>query len=163
MSNSEKNAKLVEFAEQILYKKSLPEGLPHISSYAKDIIGAERCSMFIYCPSKNELWTTLADGVERITIAADHGIVGKTLEIKKAIIENDVYSNSSFATDIDSITGYTTKNIITSPLFNNEGEIVGVLELLNKEGGFDNNDIKYMKFFSRSLSDFIELVNLYEK
>lgn len=162
MTESEKRAKLIEFGSQILYKKSLPEGLPHIAKYAKEIIGADRCSMFIYSPKRSEFWTTLADGVERITIPSDKGIVGKTLKIKKPIIENDVYSSSTFFKDIDKMTGYKTNNIVTAPIFNNDKEIVGVLELLNKDGGFTENDLKHMTFFSKSLSNFIDLINLYE-
>ena len=41
MTDSKIRSKLVEFGRQILYKKSLPEGLPLISSIAKDIIGVE--------------------------------------------------------------------------------------------------------------------------
>ena len=162
MTESEKRSLLVEFGSQILYKKSLPEGLPHIAKYAKSIIGADRCSMFIYSPKNFELWTTLADGVERIVVPADKGIVGETLRTKKPIIENSVENNPAFFSNIDNMTGYKTNNIVTSPIFNVDGEIVGVLELLNKEGGFSENDVKHMKFFARSLSDFIDLINLYE-
>ena len=162
MTESEKRAKLVEFGSQILYKKSLPEGLPHIARYAKEVIGADRCSMFIYSPKNSEFWTTLADGVERIVISADTGIVGETLKTQKAIIENDVHSNPSFFEGVDTKTGYKTRNIVTAPIFNIDKEIVGVLELLNKDGGFDENDVRHMTFFSKSLSDFIDLINLYE-
>ena len=163
MDDLSKRTKLIEFGSQILYKKSLPEGLPHISEYAKEIIGADRCSMFIYDPKSLELWTTLADGVDKIIIPSDKGIVGQTLKTKKAIIENDVNSNPLFMGDVDKKTGYITHNIITTPIFNYEHEIVGVLELLNKDGGFTDDDLKYMKFFSRSLGDFIELADLYKK
>ena len=162
MTESEKRAKLVEFGSQILYKKSLPEGLPHIAKYAKEVIGADRCSMFIYSPKNSELWTTLADGVERIVISADTGIVGETLRTKKAILENDVHSNPKFFGGVDTVTGYTTKNIVTAPIFNTDEEIVGVLELLNKNDGFNEDEIRHMTFFSKSLSDFIDLINLYE-
>ena len=67
-----------------------------------------------------------------------------------------------FLQDIDNKTGYVTNNLMTSPIYNSEKEIIGVLELLNKENGFDEKDVKYMKFFSRSLSDFIELANIYK-
>lgn len=163
MDDISKRTKLIEFGSKILHQKSLPDGLPLISEYAKDIIGAERCSMFIYKPRTSELWTTLADGVEKIVVPADKGIVGQTLQTKKAIIENDVHSNPAFLVKVDEKTGYTTKNLITTPIFNYEQEIVGVLQLLNKEGGFSDEDVKYMKFFSRSLGDFIELANLYER
>ncbi len=157
------NSKLVEFGKEILYKTSLQEGLPLISKYAKEIIGADRCSMFIYDPNQHELWTTLADGVYRITVPADKGIVGDTLREKKAIIENDVNSNPHFLADIDKKTGYNTFNVATAPIFNIKKDIVGVLELLNKEGGFEDSDIKYMTFFANSISEFIDLINLYEE
>lgn len=162
MNDSEIRSKLADFGREILYKTSLQDGLPHISKYVKEITGADRCSMFIYNPNKNELWTTLADGVERIVVPADKGITAATLRIKKPIIENDPYSNSSFFPNIDRDTGYNTNNIATVPIFNSNKEIVGILELLNKDGGFNDTDIKYMKFFAHSLSEFIDLANLYE-
>ena len=155
-------SKLADFGRELLYKKSLAEGLPHISKYAKDIIGADRCSIFMYDTKNNELWTTLSDGVEKIIINSDSGIVGETLKIRKPIIENDVYSNPSFLSTIDKDTGYKTKSVITAPIFNSNRDILGILQLLNKDGGFDKDDAKFMIFFAHYISGFLELVNLYE-
>ena len=162
MTESEIRAKLVEFGTKILYKNSLPEGLPLISSYAKIITGADRCSMFIYDPKKEELWTTLADGVEKLIIPSNKGIVGETLDSKKGIIENDVDSNPHFLSDVDMHTGYDTRNVITAPIFNIKKEVVGVIQLLNKHNGFTEDDLKYLIFFAHSLSEFIDLIKLYE-
>ncbi len=93
--------KLAEFGRELLYRKSLADGLPHISKYAKEIIGADRCSIFMYDSQKEELWTTLADGVEKIVVDAHSGLVGETLKVKKPIIENNVYSNTHFLSNID--------------------------------------------------------------
>ena len=154
-------AKLSEFGRELLNKKSLPEGLPHISKYVKDVIGADRCSIFINDNRGKELWTTLADGVEKIIVPSDKGIVGHTLVARKPIIANDVYSNPHFLSEVDAQTGYKTKNIVTAPIFNSQREIIGVLELLNKDGGFDNEDVRFMIFFAHYVSGFLELVNLY--
>ena len=154
-------SKLADFGKELLHKKSLPEGLPHISKYAKDIIGAQRCSIFIYDEGKNQLWTTLSDGIEKIVIDSDKGLVGQTIKIKKPIVENDVYSNPSFLSDIDKDTGYETKSIITAPIFSSNRDILGVLQLLNKEGGFDKDDAKFMVFFTHYISGFLELIKLY--
>ena len=162
MKNAQTHTKLADFGRELLYKTSLAEGLPLVSKYAKEIIGADRCSMFIYNPDKNEFWTTLADGVDRIVISADKGIVGETLRRKKPILENAVHSNPYFMGDLDKITGYTTKNVITAPIFDYKKEVGGVLELLNKEGGFQESDLKYMKFFAQYVGEFIELINLHE-
>lgn len=163
LMNTNIHSKIVNFGKEILYKTSLPEGLPLISKYAKEIMGADRCSMFIYNPVKQELWTTLADGVQRIVISADKGIAGETLRSKEPIIENNPYSNSFFFQNIDKDTGYTTTNIASVPIFSVNKKIVGVLQLINKDGGFEDRDIKYMTFFAHSLSNFIDLINLYEE
>ena len=160
---SEHSTKLIDFAKQLFDKNSLEHGLPLIVKYIKDIIGAERCSIFIYDRDKDELWTTIADGIDRIVVNKDDGIVGYTLKIKKPVIANDTYSHEKFLDDIDKQTGYKTKNIATVPILNSNKEVGGVLELLNKNGGFSDDDLKFMVFFAHYISGFIELTTVYDK
>jgi len=155
-------SKLADFARKLLYKTSLEEGLPHISKYAKDVTGADRCSIFIYNEKNKELWTTLADGVKKITVDSTKGLVGETIKNREPIIENNPYENPYFLQKIDEETGYITKSVATAPIFDSNREIVGILQLLNKDGGFDSEDSKFMTFFAHYISGFIELVNLYE-
>lgn len=163
MTEVQMQSKLIEFGKKLLYKKSLSEGLPLISEYSKEIIGADRCSVFIFDEVNQEFWTTLSDGVDKITVSVDEGVIGQTMSTREGIIENDLEMNPNFLYMMDSQTGYKTKNLITAPIFNDQEEIVGVLELLNKENGFSDLDLKYMRFFAKRLSDFVELVNLYNK
>jgi len=156
-----KYSKLADFGRELLYKKSLLDGLPHISQYAKEILEADRCSIFIYDNTKNELWTTLADGVEKIIVDSEKGLVGETLKLKKPILENDPYSNKCFLSEVDIKTGYKTQSVITAPVFDSNKEIQGILQLLNKEGGFSEDDVKFMVFFAHYISGFLELVNVY--
>ena len=153
----DKYTQLNNFGKNLLAKTSLMDGLPFISQNAKDIIGAQRCSIFIYNLEENKLWTTLADGVEKIIVSSDTGIVGQTIRTSKPIIENDAYDNPNFLSEIDMKTGYYTQNILTAPIFNSRREIVGVLQLLNKEDGFDKKDVEFITFFAHYISGFIEL------
>jgi len=153
--------KLTEFAKELLTKRSLEEGMPLIAKYAKDVIGAQRCSIFIYDEVKKELWTTLSDGVDKISVPSDKGLVGYTLKMKKPIITNDAYSHEAFLPEIDEWTGYKTSNIVTAPIFNSTRKIIGVLELLNKENGFSDDDVKFMIFFAHYVSGFLELLETY--
>jgi len=162
MDYSSTYSKLGDFGRELLNKTSLEEGLPFISVYVKDVVGAKRCSIFINDLETNELWTTLADGVEKIVVPSDKGIVGQTIQTRAAVIANDVYANPNFLPDIDEETGYKTQNIITTPIFNSQKEVLGVLELLNKDGGFDKDDVKFMKFFAHYVSGFLELINMYK-
>ncbi|WP_457747119.1 GAF domain-containing protein [Sulfurimonas sp.] len=155
----DKYLKLAYFGRELLAKRSLQEGLPLISKYVKEVINADRCSIFIYEQSTKELWTTLSDGVDKIKVSADKGLVGKTINERKPLQANNAYAHPAFLRDIDKKTGYITHSIITAPIFSSSREIIGVLELLNKEGGFDDEDTKFMIFFAHYISGFIELQN----
>lgn len=162
MKNKNSHSKLSEFGRELLGKESLKDGLAYISEYAKNNFGADRCSIFIYNSENNELCTTLSDGVDKIVISSDLGIVGHTLRTKKPIIENEAYENVNFLPDIDMQTGYYTQNIASVPIFDSQREVVGILELLNKEEGFNSNDIKFLTFFTHYISGFMELTNIYK-
>lgn len=156
-----KYAQIADFGRKLLNQNSILEGLPLISKYVKDVIKAQRCSIFIYDNRAEELWTTLADGIEKIVVDSHNGIVGYTLKEKKPLIVNNPYGHEYFLAEVDRDTGYITKNIITAPIFNSKREIMGVLELLNKEEDFTEEDMKFMVFFSHYISGFLELVTLY--
>ena len=163
MKYADSYIKLANFGRELLEKKSLAEGLPHIVHYVKEIIGARRCSVYMYNRDDDELWTTLADGVGKIKLSSDKGIVGQTIKLRKPIIVNDPYSHPDFLVKVDKETGYKTNNIITAPIFNSDREIIGVLQLLKKDGGFDNDDVKFMIFFAHYVSGFLELIIKYKK
>jgi len=163
MKYSDSYIKLANFGRELLEKKSLAEGLPLIAKHAKEVIDARRCSIYMYDEKDDELWTTLADGIEKIIIPSDKGIVGTTIREKKPLIVNDAYSHPDFLSTIDKETGYVTVNLITAPIFNSRRDIIGVLQLINKDGGFDNEDVKFMIFFAHYVSGFLELISKYKK
>lgn len=160
MDDSSRYAKLTEFGKKLLNKPSLSEGLVLISDTAKDLLCAQRCSIYVYDKSHNQLWTVLSDEIQKIQISAAEGVVGHTLKEKKPIISNDPYSDPTFFKEIDHQTGYVTKNIATAPVFSSSRKIIGVLQLLNKEDGFNNEDTKFMIFFAHYISSYLELASL---
>ena len=163
MSYTQAYTRLAEFGRKVLEIEVLDETLPFIAKYAKDAISADRCSIFVYDADKHPLWTTLADNVDRIIISAEQGIAGHSLATKKSIVENHPYENAYFHKEIDKQTGYLTKNLIVTPILGSQKEVIGILQLLNKEGGFDKDDAKFMKFFTHYISGFLELATLNEQ
>lgn len=152
---------LVEFGRELLNKKSLEDGLPLISKYAKFVVEADRCSIFIKDANKDEVWTTIADGTDKIVVPRDMGIVWHVIQTGKPFFTNDPYNDSYFLSDVDKQTGYVTKNIAAVPVYDSTRDVIGVLELLNKDGGFEQSDIKFMIFFAHYISGFLELVEVY--
>ncbi len=148
-----------KFGRELLEETAIEEGLPKIASYTKSIIGADRCSVFVYDDKERILWTTLADGVDRIVIPSDRGIIGRTIATKKGIVENDPYSNPHFDRSVDEETGYKTRNILTAPIFDSAGRILSAIQLLNKDDGdFDSSDSDFLRFFTYFISGYLELL-----
>ena len=155
--NKTSYADLAAFGKKLLDSTALEKGLPLIAEYSSSILNAERCSIFVYDKKTGELWTTLSEGIERIIIDEKKGIVGRAIQTRSLIIENDVENNPYFLEEIDKESGFQTKNIIVTPIFNEDRRIVGALELLNKTNGFNNDDAEFMIFFANFISSFIDL------
>jgi len=155
--------KLATFGRELLKFNSIEQGIPLISSYAKELSGAQRCSIYIYNPKLKILWTTLSDGVEKIMLNSEEGIAGQTVMKEHPIIENDPYSNPHFNQKVDRRTGFITENIASLPIFDSSKKVIGVLQLLNKEGGFDDDVIRLMVFFAHYISGYLELSTFFDE
>ncbi len=155
--------KLANFGRELLQYKSIAKGIPLISTYAKELSGASRCSIYIYNHEQKTLWTTLSDGIEKITLKENEGIAGQVAREAKAVIENTPYKNPNFDQKIDQESGFITKNIAAIPILDSSKKVIGVLQLLNKEDGFNEKDIKTMTFFAHYISGFLELSNLFNE
>lgn len=157
-------SKITEFGRKLLARPSIELAIPMISSYAKELLEADRCSVFIYNEQTNCLWTVLADGVEKITVSPDQGIVGAAFTEKRALIVNDPYKDPRFSSKIDHETGYLTKNIIAIPIHDAFSKPIGVLQLLNKnQGEFDKEDKRLLTFFNHYISGYIELAIFFDE
>jgi GAF domain-containing protein len=155
---------IAEFGKKLMAMNDMENVLELISDEAKSLVNAERCSIFIVDKEDEILWTKLSDGIGRIVIGLDSGVVGDTYEKKKPQIVNDPYENERFLPNIDKKSGYTTKNMITVPIFDSKRNVMGVMQLLNKKRfDFDDADLELLTFFANYVSGSLELVILSEK
>ncbi len=159
MKHKNSYSDIAKFGRELLNISNVNLGLPLISEYAKGIMEADRCSMYIHNKKLNLLWTTLSDGVEKIIVNVNQGIVGQTVRNKESIICNDPYSDYRFNPEIDHKTGYITRDIISVPIFDSSHEVLGVMQLLNSldGNGFDSDDLKFAVFFAHYVSGYLEL------
>ena len=139
--------KFVKLATTLLKTKTLHQALHIASAKIKDLIKVDRVTIFIYSKKNNVLWTYLADGIETFSIPANKGIVGYVVKNKILKVVNDTNKEPLFYKEIDKMSGYKTKNILTLPLSDIDNNIIGVVQLLNKKNGFNETDIKIAKEF----------------
>ncbi|MFA5216247.1 GAF domain-containing protein [Sulfuricurvum sp.] len=155
--------RIANFGKKLAQLDHLETALPTIAEEAKAIVNAERCSIFILDHSSNMLWTKLSDGIGRIAIGLDSGIVGDTVHTKKGQIVNSPYEDSRFLAKIDEKSGFVTRNILAIPIFNSRQEVIGVIQLLNKyHADFNEADEGIMSFFANYISGTLELALLIE-
>ena len=155
---------IAEFGKKLMSIDDMENVLELISEEAKSLVDADRCSIFIVDNEDKILWTKLSDGIGRIVIGLDSGIVGMTYKTKKPQIVNNPYEDEHFLPNIDKKSGYTTKNMITVPIFDSKRNVMGVMQLLNKKRfDFDSEDLELLTFFANYVSGSLELVILSEK
>ncbi len=152
---------LINMGHSLLKNDQFEDGLSLISYHLIEVTGAERCSIFIYEEKRAELWTILATGIGKIHVPSDKGIVGYVFRTEDSVIENNVTENSHFLSDIDKQSGYKTLNIIACPIYNSSKKLIGVLELLNKPDGFEEDDLNFLNIYAGYVGSIIELAPFY--
>ena len=94
-------------------------------------------------------------------LPAGVGLVGKAIDSKQALIENDVRSSEDWF-NADQNTGFSSKDLLVVPLVIND-RAIGVLEVLNKkdESPFYQNDLELLTAFAGQMAVAIENARLY--
>lgn len=121
------------------FETILQEMLHSITFKTGELLGADRTTIFLLDEEKKELWSILAeaegDRSLEIRIPADKGIAGEVATYRKVInIPFDFYDDprSVFAQEQEKKTDYRTYTMLALPLLSEQGELVAVVQLLNK-------------------------------
>jgi len=130
------------------------------------LMNAERGTLFIVDSEKGELWSKIAQKAEikEIRLKIGVGIAGYVAKTGETINIKDAYQDDRFDPSTDKKTGYRTKSILCMPIRepvkeeNKKGEIIGVLQILNKiDEVFIEDDEELLTSLASQIS--ISLVN----
>ena len=140
---------MLEVTQQMAATTDLDVLLGTIVDAACRVLDCERATIFLHDAQDNELYSRVATGEDEIRFPADRGIAGAAASERVTINVPDAYGDKRFNSDIDKKTGFRTRNLLTFPLENLDGELVGVLQALNKRGGpFGETDEEMACVFS---------------
>jgi adenylate cyclase len=121
------------------FETILQEMLDAITLKTGELLGADRTTIFLLDEDKNELWAIIAEGEGgksiEIRIPADQGIAGEVATFKKVV--NNPYDffddpRSEASKRLYEKTGYRAYTQLTLPLLNDQGDLVAVVQLINK-------------------------------
>jgi phosphoserine phosphatase len=115
--------------------------LQQVIEVARQVLHADRGTVFLYDQKTDELYLKVATGLQEVRFPAKLGIAGQSAKTRQPINVPDCYADARFNQEIDRKTGYRTRCLLTVPLIGYDDSLVGVLQMLNKsEGIFDEVD-----------------------
>jgi|EP00945_MAST-04E_sp_MAST-4E-sp1_P003323 signal transduction protein with GAF and PtsI domain len=141
-----------------------------LANNAHGLVGADKSAMYIVDRAANELWTI--QGSVNLRFPMDKGVAGYVASKGENINMEDPYNDPRFDQEQDKKNDYKTTSMLALPIFgasldkegNQQGAVVGVLQLSNKATGkFDDNDIQFMTKFMAIVGPILEQSSLYEK
>jgi phosphoserine phosphatase len=108
---------------------------------AKQVLDADRGSVWLYDAAADELVLEIATDMRTVRIPAGTGLVGSCARHRRIINVPDCYADPRFDPAVDRESGYRTRCMLTLPLVDHKGVLVGVMQVLNKRDGvFDAKD-----------------------
>ena len=157
---------LLEVSNALASQVRLDELLATIISKTAQVLDAERATLFLYDPARDELWSKTADQLEikEIRLPVGQGIAGDVARTRKVENIPDAYADPRFNREFDRKTGYRTRSILSMPLIGGHHELVGVIQVLNKRShaGFDREDESLLRGLTSHISVAIERASLIE-
>lgn len=138
-----------------------------IAQETKVALNADRCTVFLYDRENDELWSKVALGMnsKEIRFPANQGLAGHVIATGETLNIQNAYECEHFNPEIDKKTGYHTQSILCMPIRNLEHKIIGVFQILNKQGGkyFTNEDEDLLVAIGSNASIALENANLFAK
>ncbi|CAD5116850.1 DgyrCDS5694 [Dimorphilus gyrociliatus] len=143
------------------------------------LVNADRCSLFLVQEEGGYLTSKLFDVNSKSTVADStantyeirvswgQGIIGHVAKTGNPLNIADAYEDSRFNREIDVKTGYKTRSILSMPIKDTEGHVIGVAQAVNKLGvkeePFGERDEKVFASFLAFCGIGIRNAQLYER
>ena len=132
---------ILDVAKAMTAERQLDRLLALVVDEAAKVAEADRCTLFLVDRERGELWSKVAHGARTIRVPLGAGVVGDVAASGTPVRIDDAYADARFNREVDRGTGYRTRTILAVPMRNTKGEVVGVLQALNRrEGAFTEED-----------------------
>jgi phosphoserine phosphatase len=156
---------IIEATKKLNSTLDLGELISIILQIATRQSGAERGTVFLVDRERNEIWSLVGLGLEQqvIRLPAEKGIAGWVAREGSAVRLEDAYADPRFEPDIDRKLGFKTRQLMCLPIRNEGGDIIGVLQLLNKPEGFTDEDEAFLDALSAHVALALEKAQLHRE
>lgn len=158
---------LNEITRQLTSTLELNPLLQNILENAVGILNCEAGSLFLVDEQTDELVFRVTVGPVATNLIGKRlppgtGIVGRAVQTRNAVIENEDQNSKSRFTGIDQQTGFVSRSLMAVPL-QVKDRVIGVIEVINRRDGlpFVQNDETLLNAFAGQAAVAIENARLY--
>ncbi len=154
---------LIDAAKTINSSLDLDKLLDIILETAIKSVAVDRGTLYLVDELKGEIWSKALRGSEviEIRLPLGKGLAGYVAKTGEIVNIPDAYNDPRFNPEVDKKSGYRTNNMLTMPMRNRDGKIIGVFQMLNKKGGpFTPQDEEFLNALSIHASVAIENARL---
>lgn len=166
LGDREKLMSLLEISKAMSAETDLDTLLDVIMRETTRALGAERSTLFLLERGRDELWSKIALGLEarEIRLKTSRGVAGFVATTGRRVNIPDAYADPRFSPEVDRQTGYRTRTVLAAPVRTSGGELLGVLEVLNKVGGaFSEEDGELLEALASQAAVAIHNAQLYDE
>jgi len=159
-----KELEFMDLVSEISSELELTSLLSKIIATITTMLDAERSSLFINDEKTNELFTMVGEGLSQELRFPNHmGIAGHVFTSGETVNIPHAYADLRFNPAVDKTTGFFTRSMLCAPVTNKDGKIIGVSQVLNKQGGgFSDEDVTRLTAFTSQISIGIENASLFD-
>ncbi|KAJ0406437.1 hypothetical protein ATCC90586_001916 [Pythium insidiosum] len=144
--------------------------LAAIMDKIKKPMNASKCCVFLMDDEKHELVAPVGSDLANdaaqtaFRIPATSGVVGAAAQTGEIINVRDAYRDPRFNSSVDQLTGFVTRSILAVPIKDATGEVLGVLEMVNKlsKQYFDKDDEELARGIAYYLAIALKNAKLFE-
>lgn len=162
------------------------EILNRVMHAAKDLMNADRGTLWLLDRNTRQLWTEINSNNGqsfKLTLEIGQGYAGQVADLGIPLnIPFDLYDypDSQTAKQTDLKTGYRTCSLLCMPVWNPDGELIGVTQLVNKkkfsdvdakavcgeavpecfQASFDSSDQRYLQIFNNQVGVILQNAEL---
>ncbi|AFZ79786.1 hypothetical protein BEWA_026350 [Theileria equi strain WA] len=124
-----------------------------LTTHARKLIQAERCTVYIVDRYHNQLWSISSDDGSQIVAPLTHGLAAECVNTGQVIVVENACEDERFNAIVDSREGVDIRNVAWVPIKSEDcNRVLAVIEVINKQAQellhFGEDDLRLLEIFS---------------
>ena len=172
VKSTEKFGTMLQITRFLMVQREMNGIFTGVMMDGKKLLECDRLSLFLIDQEKQDLYTCVSKNVPYIRVDFSVGIVGYCASHKEVLNIEDYHKDFRFNKSGTWETGYTCVSCLCVPVISNLGEMLGVIQCLNKLNyeditsppmAFNANDVEMAKKFAVQIGYAVLKVREYRK